>query len=102
MAGCGRQLARIANSGRVEGGSIDFHGELHVESLMSLLVVELLEKIVELGLLLQTVHACGASGFVFEREMHALMPTVLLRTTGSDAFDGDAPDAATRPRVWRG
>jgi hypothetical protein len=33
------------------------------------LVVELLEKIVKLGLLLQTVHARGTSGFSFEREM---------------------------------
>ena len=57
---------------------------------MRSLVVEFLEKIVELGLLLQTVHACGASGFVFEREMHALMPPVLLRMTRLDAFDGDA------------
>jgi len=72
------------------GGSIDFRGALHVESLVRSLVVELLEKIVELGLLLQAVHACGTSGFVFEREMHALMPTILLRMTGSDAFDGDA------------
>ena len=57
---------------------------------MRSLVVKLLEKIVELGLLLQTVQACGTSGFVFESEMHALMPTVLLRMTGLDAFDGDA------------
>jgi hypothetical protein len=52
--------------------------------------VELLEKIIKLGLLLQTVHARGTSGFGFERKMHALMPAILLRMTGLDAFDGDA------------
>src|ERR1700719_947848 len=69
---------------------MDFRGALHVENLMRSLVVEFLEKIVELALLLETVHACGTSGFVFESEMHALMPTVLLRMTRLDAFDGDA------------
>jgi hypothetical protein len=53
-------------------------------------VVELLEKLVEFALLLQAVHSRRSSGFVFEREMHALMPAVLLRMTGLDAFDGDA------------
>src|SRR6266568_381256 len=72
------------------GGSIDFRGALHVEGLVRPLVVELLEKIIEFALLLQTVHARGTSGFGFERKMHALMPTVLLRMTGLDAFDGDA------------
>ena len=57
---------------------------------MRSLVVELLDKIVELGLLLQTVHACRARGFIFQSEMHALMATILLRMTGLDSFDGDA------------
>ena len=47
------------------GGSIDFRGALHVESLVRPLVVELFEKIIELGLLLQTVHACRTRGFGF-------------------------------------
>src|SRR5258708_14067700 len=72
------------------GRSIDFRGALHVEGLVRPLVVEFLEKIIEFALLLQTVHACGTSGFVFESEMHALMPTVLLRITGLYAFDVDA------------
>src|SRR5882762_3090692 len=50
------------------------------------LVVEFLEKIIEFALLLQTAHACGTRGFVFESEMHALMPTVLLRMTGLEGF----------------
>ena len=52
---------------------------------MRSLVVELLDKIVELGLLLQTVHVSGESGFVFQREMHALRATILLWMTGLDA-----------------
>ena len=52
--------------------------------------VELLEKIIEFALLLQTVQACGTSGFRLESEMHAFMPAILLRMTGLDAFDGDA------------
>ncbi len=54
------------------------------------LVVELLDKIIELGLLLQAVQSRRASSFLFERKMHAFMPTILLRMTGLDAFDGDA------------
>ena len=42
-----------------------------MSSLMRSLVVELLEKIVKLGLQLQTVHARGTSGFGFERERYA-------------------------------
>jgi hypothetical protein len=72
------------------GGSINFRGALHVEGLVRPLVVELLEKIIEFALLLQTVHARGTSGFRFEGKMHAFMPAILLRMTGLDAFDGDA------------
>jgi len=38
---------------------------------MRSLVVELLEKIVKLGLLLQTIHAHGTSGFGVEHERYA-------------------------------
>jgi len=72
------------------GGSIDFRGALHVEGLVRPLVVELIAKIIELGLLLQAVQAGGMSGFRFEGQVHAFMPTILLRMTGLDAFDGDA------------
>jgi hypothetical protein len=43
----------------------------------------------ELGLVLQTVHACGASSFIFESEIHALVPTILFRMTGLNTFDGE-------------
>jgi hypothetical protein len=70
------------------------------------LVVELLYKIIEFALLLQTVHARGTSGFRFERKMHAFMAVILLRMNGLDAFDGDAqaqpPDGEVEQRVGRG
>jgi hypothetical protein len=47
------------------GGGIDFRGALHVEGLVKPLVVELIAKIIELGLLLQAVQARGTSGFPF-------------------------------------
>jgi hypothetical protein len=62
--------------------------------------VELLEKIIEFGLLLQTVQTCGTSGFRFKSEMHALVPAILLWMTRLDAFDGDAQTQP--PRAWRG
>jgi hypothetical protein len=80
-----RQAAILA-----DGGSIDFRRAPHVQGLVRPLVVELLEKIIEFAMLLQTVHARETSGFGFERKMHALMPAILLRMTGLDAFDGDA------------
>jgi hypothetical protein len=73
-----------------QGRSINFRGALHVQSLVRPFVVELPEKLVEFALLLQAVHSRRSSGFVFERETHALMPAVLLRMTGLDAFDDDA------------
>src|SRR6185369_2046850 len=52
--------------------------------------VELLDKGIELGLLLQKVSASRPSGFVFQRQMHALMAAILLGMTGTNAFDADA------------
>ena len=53
-------------------------------------VVELLDEGIELGLLLKQVGAGGPRGFFLERQMHALMPAVLLRMAGPNAFDADA------------
>ena len=55
------------------------------------LVVELLDEVVELGLLLEHVGASGPSGLLFERQMHAFMAAVLLRMTRFDVLDADAP-----------
>ena len=87
MEGMG-QLRQAAIGTR--GRSVDFCGAFHVQSLMRPFVVEFSAKRIELALLLQTVGARRMRGFVFEREMHAFVPAVLLRMTGLDAFDGDA------------
>ena len=57
---------------------------------MRTLVVELLDKGVELGLLLKQVGAGGTGGLLFQGQMHALVTAVLLRMTGADAFYADA------------
>jgi hypothetical protein len=53
-------------------------------------VVKLLQEDIELGLLLKQVGTGGARGFFLQRQMHALVTTVLLRMAGPDAFDADA------------
>src|SRR6185312_896199 len=75
---------------RAAGRRVDLGRTLHVESFVRSFVVKLLEEGIELGLLLKQVGAGWASGFFFERQMHALMPAVLLRMTGPNAFDRDA------------
>jgi hypothetical protein len=54
------------------------------------LVVELADEGIEARLLLQAVHAGRPGGFLFQRQVHALMTAVLLRMAGLDALDGDA------------
>ena len=53
-------------------------------------LIELFQKSVEFGLLLQYVGARGTSGFFLQGQVHAFMTTVLLRVARSDALDGDA------------
>jgi hypothetical protein len=91
-----RQAAIVARGGRV-----DFRGALHAQGLMRPLVVELLKKIIEFALLLQTVQACGASGLRFERRVHALMPA---RAVGQDLQTGflvAVEDLVTGLARWR-
>ena len=56
---------------------------------MGSLEVELLDEVIEAGLLLEEVGPCGFGGLLFQGEVHALMPPVLLRVAGLDAFDLD-------------
>jgi hypothetical protein len=52
-------------------------------------VVEVLDEPVEAALLLQEVTGRRLGGFLLERQMHALVATVLLGMPGLDAFDVD-------------
>ena len=53
------------------------------------LVVALKEDI-EAGLLVEEVRRRGPGGFGLERQMHPLVPAVLLGMTRPDAFEVDA------------
>ena len=57
---------------------------------MRALVIKLFQEGIKLGLLLEQIRAGWACGFLFQGQVHALMPTVLLRMTRPDAFDTDA------------
>src|ERR1700682_5731892 len=57
---------------------------------MRTFLIELLQKGVELGLLLKNVRCGGASGFLLQCEVHAFMAAVLLGMTGANAFNADA------------
>lgn len=57
---------------------------------MGPLGIELLLESVERGLLLKRVHTWRTGGFFLERQMHALVPAILLGMTGFDALDLDA------------
>ena len=52
--------------------------------------IELVDEVVEAGLLLQAVDAGRAGCLLLEGEVHALVAAVLLRMAGLDALDGDA------------
>ncbi len=75
---------------RLGRSRIDFRRVLHGKRLMRSFVIELFQESVELGLLLQDVGARWPGGFFLQRQVHALMPPVLLRMTGPNAFDRDA------------
>jgi len=51
--------------------------------------IEARQKVVEPGLLLEHVRGGRLGGFALEREVHALVPAVLLWVSGCDAFDLD-------------
>ena len=56
---------------------------------MGPLVVEALEERVEARLLLKGIGRCGLGRFGFERQMHALMTTILFGMPGRNPFDPD-------------
>ena len=83
--GCGCRAAHCVGLGDsligcVRSGihlSRTFHGECLVRAF----VVELGEEGIELSLLLQEVLTSWSRGFLFEGQVHALMPAVLLWMT---------------------
>jgi ABC-type uncharacterized transport system YnjBCD permease subunit len=56
---------------------------------MRAFVVEFLNKGVKLPLLLQNVGTGRACGFFLQSQVHAFMPTVLLRMTRPNTLDAD-------------
>src|SRR5215469_5449174 len=66
---------------RTRGRRIDLGRAFHSEGFMRPFLIELLNKSIELGLLLQDVGARRASRFFLQGQMHAFMTAVLLRMT---------------------
>ena len=62
----------------------------HIQSFMRTLVVEDVEEAIKAGLLLQKVGSGRLGGFLFQGEMHAFVPAVLLRMPRLDAFNANA------------
>jgi len=81
------------------GRLVDLGRTFHIQSFVRALVVEDLNKFVEAGLLLQEVGGRRLGGFFLQGEMHALMTTILLGSTGVDPLDANPPGEATRPQV---
>ena len=57
---------------------------------MRSVVIEALHKRIEASLLLQDIRDGWFRGFPFQREMHPLVPAVLLRVARRDAFQLNA------------
>ena len=75
---------------RASGGRVDIGGTVHVERLVRSLLVEDLDELIEARLLLKEIRCRWFGSFLFQSEMHAFMPAVLLRMAWFDAFDANA------------
>src|SRR3546814_20697786 len=81
-------------------GAIDLDWGLHGERVVGAFAVELADKIIETGLLLQAVGAGRAGRLLLQRQVHALVAAVLLRLAWFDAFDLNAePERSEERRV---
>ena len=69
--------------------AVELSRVLHVQRLMRALLVVALDEAIELRLLLQEVLRRRLGRLLLQRQMHALVPAVLLRVAGLDALDGD-------------
>src|ERR1700739_3321246 len=87
-------MPRVCEVGQAGVGSrtgrVDFGRTLHGECLVWPFGIELLNKVVEAGLLLQAVHSGRSGCFFLQRQMHALVAAVLLWVARLDALDCDA------------
>jgi hypothetical protein len=52
--------------------------------------IEFIQKIIEAGLLSQTVQAGRARGLLLQSAVDAFVPPILVRFSGFDALDRDA------------
>src|SRR3546814_5433539 len=77
---CSSDLA-VIGLGR---GAIDLDWGLHGERVVGAFAVELADKIIETGLLLQDVGAGRAGRLLLQRQVHALVAAVLLRLARSE------------------
>src|SRR4051794_3445464 len=96
-AGCHDDLAIVEGIDQVgqaailtPGWRVDLGRALHIECFVRPFSIELADEIVEFCLLLQAIHRWRPGGFFLEREMHALMPSILLGMAGFDALDRNA------------
>jgi hypothetical protein len=71
-------------------GCVDVGGAFQIERLVGPFAIEILDEVIEAGLLPEAIGARGSHGLFFEGEVHPLMASVLLWVTGFDALDSDA------------
>jgi hypothetical protein len=77
------RVVRFRDAAIGTGGSrVDLGGAFHGEGFMGPLVVEFLEEGVELGLLLQDVGACRASGFFLQEHPRASGVAEIVKAAG--------------------
>src|SRR5262245_30586325 len=69
------------------GARVELCGDLHPQRLMGPVRVVARDEVVEAALLLQHVRGGGLRGFALQREVHALVPSVLLWVPGPDPLD---------------